>query len=83
MHEKDQFSSKESVSNDSLECVSDNGGDSLDSSAQSEDSLQILDDSLGKIKLYYYKCKENFKPKQIGQLSQSILSKFCNFQPFS
>ena len=51
MHEKDQFSSKESVSNDSLDCVSDNGGDGLDSSAQSQDSLQILDDSLGKIKI--------------------------------
>ena len=51
MHEKDQFSSKESVSNERLECVSDNGGDSLDSSEQSEDSLQILDDSLGKIKI--------------------------------
>ena len=60
MHEKDQLSSKESVSNDSLEFVSDNGGDSLDSSAQSEDSLQILDDSLGKIKTILLQMQRKF-----------------------
>ena len=47
MHEKEQFGGQVSMSNDSLECVSDNGGDSLDSSIPSEDSLQIMDDSLG------------------------------------
>ena len=75
MHEKDQFSSKESVNNDSLECVSDNGGDSLDSSAQSEDSLQNLDDSLGKIKI-------STKLKKIHQCSCLYCFSCCYGQPF-